>query len=165
LEPRSYLERVLAVQEATGSRRLSKGSWSHTATTRQLEGAGCNPCPGGFGDRLWRYTGVSKTFGKRSNFSRGKMGSAPLQRVSVQCDHTTAGGRRTPFLTGRLWTAASEVHRSRQAIWKAFERFKRQKRTGATPKGQRRPVRPYDSWRAPDAILDREALESGFGGP
>ena len=70
-----------------------------------------------------------------------------------------------PFSTGRLWKAALEVDRSRQAIWKAFQRFKRQKRTGASTKGQRRTLRLYDSWRAPDAILDREALESGFGGP
>ena len=44
----------------------------------------------------------------------------------------------------------------------ALERQKRQKRTGATPKDRRRPVRPYDSWRAPDAT---EALESFPGVP
>ena len=101
MEPRSHWERVLAVQEATGTRRLSKGSWSHTATIRQLEGAGPIYGPGGVGERHWRYTGVDKTFGKRYSFASGKMKSAPHQRVSVaQCDHTTAGRRRTYFSPG-----------------------------------------------------------------
>ena len=37
LAMRSHWEIGLAVQDATGPRRLSKGSWSHTATTRKLE--------------------------------------------------------------------------------------------------------------------------------
>jgi hypothetical protein len=88
------------------------------------------------------------------------MESAPLQRVSVaRCDHSSAGGRQTPFLTRRLRKASLEVHWSRQVVRKAFERLKRQDGVGASPKGQCRPVRPYDSWRVPDAILDRESLE------
>ena len=38
--------------------------------------------------------------------------------------------------------------------------MKRKDGVGATPKGS-----VADSWRAPDAILDGEALESGFRGP
>ena len=47
----------------------------------------------------------------------------------------------------------------------ALELFRRGTRPGATPKGQCRPVRPHDSWRAPDAIPDREALVMNLGGP
>ena len=78
-----HSESVLDCQEARLSRRLTKGSVSHIATTRQLEGAGPISGPGGVGERHWRYTGVSKTFGKRYSFASGKMKSAPHQRVSV----------------------------------------------------------------------------------
>ena len=48
---------------------------------------------------------------------------------------------------------------SGSSLLKAWQSVKRQDGVGATPKGQRRPVRPHDSWRAPDAIPDREAFE------
>ena len=139
---------------------------SHIATTRQLEGAGRHSCPGGFVERLWRSIGTAKPLGKRLRVSRGNVESAPHQRVSVaHCDHTTAGGRRTHFWTRRRRRASLEVHRSLQDIRKALQLCKRQDEVGASPKGQRHLVRPHDSWKAPDAILDREALESVFGGP
>ena len=47
-----------------------------------------------------------------------------------------------------------------QVFWKALGNLKGQDGVGTTPKGQRHPVRPYDSWREPDAISDPEALES-----
>jgi len=89
------------------------------------------------------------------------MESEPLQRVSVvKCNHTTAGGCQTPVFTGRPWKASLEFKIPAQVFWAALETLKRQDGVGATPKGQCRPVRPYDSWRQPDAISDPEALES-----
>ena len=60
---------------------------------------------------------------------------------------------------------AMEVHWNRAAIEIASEPFKRQHGVGASPKGQRRTLRPDDSWKAPEAILARKVLESGFGRP
>ena len=120
LEQRSDWESVLTFQEAPRSRRLSKGSVSHIATTRQLEGAGRHYCPGGFVERLWRSIGTAKRLGKRLSVSSGNVASAPHQRVRVaHCDHTTAGRRRTHFWTRRLRTASQEVHGSRQDVRKA----------------------------------------------
>ena len=94
------------------------------------------------------------------------MESAPLQRVSVaQCDHTTAGGRQTPYLTRSSWKAYLEFKIPAQIFWKALGKLKRQDGVGASPKGQCRLVRPYDSWRAPDAISDPEGLKSFPGVP
>jgi len=42
---------------------------------------------------------------------------------------------------------------------KSFKMVKRQDGV-ASPKGQGRPVQPYDSWKVPDDILDKAALES-----
>jgi len=89
------------------------------------------------------------------------MESAPLQRVTVaQCDHTTAGGRQTPFLTRRHLKASLEFKTPTQGIWKASESLKRLDVVCATSIGHPRPVRPYDSWRASDAISDPQTLES-----
>jgi len=91
------------------------------------------------------------------------MESAPLQRVSVaQCDHTTAGGRQTPHLTRRSWKAYLEFKIPAQIFWKALGKLKRQDGVGASPKGQCRLVRPYDSWRAPDAILTRRSWKASL---
>ena len=38
----------------------------------------------------------------------------------------------------------------------------RKERVGATPKGQRRPVRHYDSWRTPTQFMNGRLLERGF---
>jgi hypothetical protein len=84
-----------------------------------------------------------KAFGQRESRTRGRRGPAPLQRVSVaQCDHMTAGGRHTPFLTGERREATQE---GVQLGWMFGLRRSRQKGrnwAGATPKGQGRPVRP-----------------------
>jgi hypothetical protein len=53
-----------------------------------------------------------------------------------------------------------EVHWSTADGWTALETWKRQDGVGASPKGQGRPVRPYDSWEAPDDIRDQDATES-----
>ena len=66
---------------------------------------------------------------------------APLQRVSfAHSDHTTAGGRQTPFLTRRPWKASLESQRRVQVFWNARESVKRKDGVGASSKGQRRPV-------------------------
>jgi hypothetical protein len=163
LEQRSDWESVLAFQVATWRRHLTKGSGSHIATTRQLEGAGPISGQGGFGQRHRRSTGVDKTLGKRYSFARGKMESEPRHWVTVaHCDHKTLGRRQTPFLTGWLWKASLEVHWNSQAIWKAFEQFKRQDGVGAAPKGQRRTLRPYDSWKAPTPFWTERLWKAAF---
>jgi len=48
---------------------------------------------------------------------------------------------------------------------KELEMVQRQDGVGASPKGQGRPVRPYDSWEAPDDISDQEATENNKRGP
>jgi len=165
VEDQDHLESIGA-QEARWSRCHSKGSVSPSATIRQLADTDAINGPGGFGKRHLLSIGGEQPFGKRPS------------------------------------------------------RFKRKDGVGATPKGQCRPVRPYDSWRTPttfwngrllkcgsrvileakdysgcvrvfkearwswchskrsastsatirqlegyDAILDREALQGGFGGP
>ena len=110
MEQLSHWNSVREVPEATWSRRLSKGSVSHIATTRQLEGAGPISGQGGFGQRHRRSTGVDKTLGKRYSFARGKMESEPRHWVTVaHCDHKTLGRRQTPFLTGKAWKSGGEV--------------------------------------------------------
>ena len=58
-----------------------------------------------------------------------------------------------------------DVHWNRVAIGEAAMPFKRKHGVGASPKGQRRTLRPYDSWKAPDDISDQEASESNKRGP
>jgi len=53
-----------------------------------------------------------------------------------------------------------EVHMHFPAIWKALEAMKMQDGLGASPKGQRRPERPYNSWTEPETNSDRENFES-----
>ena len=122
LEPHSHWNIVSAIQEAPWSRRLSKGSVSHIATTRQLEGAGPIAGPGGFGERQRVSTGVNKTEGQRFSLARGKMESEPRHWVTVaDGDLKTLGGRRTTFLTRRLWKASLVVHWSTEDGWTALE--------------------------------------------
>jgi len=148
------------------SRRRSKGSVSHIATTRQLEGAGRHSCPGGGVERLWRAIGTAKPFGKRLSVSRGNVETAPYQRVSVaHCDHTTAGRRRIHFWTRRLRRASKDVHGSRQVARTALQLCKMRDGVLASSLGHCRTLRPKDTGKAPDAILDSEALEGVFGGP
>ena len=113
------------LKESVGVFKEAKGSWCHykrsespSATIRKLAGYDAildrEALQGGFGGPL-------EPLGKRPSVARGKMESAPLQKVSVaHCDHTTAGRRQMPFLAGRLWKASLEVRRSHQAIRKAF---------------------------------------------
>jgi hypothetical protein len=122
LEYRSRLDGVGDVEEARWSRRLTKGSGSHIATTRQLEGAGHISGPGGFGERQRMSTGVNKTEGQRFSLARGKMESEPRHWVTVaHGDLKTLGGRRTTFLTRRLWKASLVVHWSTEDGWMALE--------------------------------------------
>jgi hypothetical protein len=107
-----------------------------------------------------------EAIGIASEQFKSNMESAPLQRVMVaHCDYTTAGRRRTQSLTRNLRRASLEVQWSRQGMRKAFKMVKRQDGVGASPKDQGRPVRPYDSWKAPDDISDQDASESNKRGP
>ena len=55
---------------------------------------------------------------------------------------TTAGGRQTPFLTGRPREATQEFVQLGQVFGRRRSRQKGKKWAGTTPKGQGRPVRP-----------------------
>jgi len=114
----------------------------------------------------WDIIWSREAIGIASGQVKRKMESVPLQRVRVaHCDHSTAGRRRTQSLTRKLRRASLEVQWSRQGMRKAFKMVKRQDGVGASPKGQGRPVRPYNSWKAPDDISDQEPLESNKRGP
>ena len=82
--------------ESVPLQRVSVAQCDHTAGGHRR-----HSWPGGFG--RWILRSSAKQNGKRPSSSRGKMESAPLQRVGVtHCDHTTAGGRQTTFLTRRF---------------------------------------------------------------
>ena len=111
-----------------------------------------HPGAGGFLKRLSRYIGDERLFGMLLSVKRGKMEKSEAtkgRRHPVRQDeageqrrHSIPGGfgkREAAFLRGR-----QNKIRRKESEW-----IKRQAGVGATPKGQRRPVRPHDSWRAP----------------
>ena len=107
-----------------------------------------------------RSIGAIKPCGQHPSGSRDKLASAPTQKVRVdQGDHTTTGGRWTPFLscgatldreavqggrrqttflTRKLRGASKEAHWQQEDIGKSAWQFKMQKGFGASPKGHGR---------------------------
>jgi len=117
LEPRGHWNSLREVQDATWSRRLSKGSVSHIAITRQLEGARRHYSPGSLVERPWRSIGTAKPLGNRLKDSGANLESAPLQRVSVaQSDQRQLEGAGSHFLPRRSRRAAFDTHWTRKAM-------------------------------------------------